>query len=618
MENHDPSAAGYRWLKTEHPDLDFWGIKSPLPWPNEKGEKIERKNHFPFRDLLEGIDRLRAGGKEWKADWGAVETFLGRGEELNAALERSDFARALRMLDELETLRPGTPYRAFNSAFILRAQGDWAGALAAAIAATERAPTLEYLWMRRGDLHEHEEQGRDAIFCYRKALALLPGHPQALDSLARLGAMSKMTFHHPDGTHKVQYFTPDEFHRYVAENAANTAPEDPQLRSLLRQFRESTSGEDALAVIDRILDGNPSDRQLLRVYRADALRVLGRLDDASDLVGQVIIEEPTLAEAHYVNAWCEYEMGYTKEGDKEIERVLEIDPNHNYAIQCHLHFTERKDDPKMVETLCDWGKEHGSWRAYWLAAFHASNRNDHATALRCAEAAYRLAPQERDALFFYASALNNMNEGEHTAALIHPRLPEAKGDFELKYVFAGAMKKLGLRDEAIRVLRELLEEENEITVEFKGWAQHFLDELTGLVAQGEVDLDFHPGTDVLRREIWIGDDEGPKKGLIFAGVSVPVERAVQMEPAPGYTGSTGSIAVYLHGQNAELDPVSLGWFRAHEIEFAAGKPLMTIRVTEHKKLEATALQGTRRLPVTWSMYRVPSMETEGAPPPAAS
>ena len=87
-----------------------------------------------------------------------------------------------------------------------------------------------------------------------------------------------------------------------------------------------------------------------------------------------------------------------------------------------------------------------------------------------------------------------------------------------------------------------------------------------------------------------------------------------MEPAPGYTGSTGSVAVYMHGYNAELDPVSLGWFRAHEIDFSAEKPQMIISVSEQKKLEATARQGTRRLPITWSLYRVPSMETEGQKP----
>ena len=238
-------------------------------------------------------------------------------------------------------------------------------------------------------------------------------------------------------------------------------------------------------------------------------------------------------------------------------------------------------------------KENGSWRAFWLASIYTGDVfRDSVGALRHAETAYRLAPQERDALFNYANCLNNMQEGEHTAALIHPRLPEAKGDHELKYVFAGAMNRLGLRDEAIRVLREIQVEGSDMTVEFCRWVQRFLDELTGLLAQGEIDPQFHPGTDVLQRNIWLGDDEGPKTDFMPAGVGLPLERLVQMTPAPKHVGTTGSICVYMHGSNAELDPLSLGWFRAHEIDFrAAEKPMMMIYVTGQRKLEANRAAG---------------------------
>ena len=85
-----------------------------------------------------------------------------------------------------------------------------------------------------------------------------------------------------------------------------------------------------------------------------------------------------------------------------------------------------------------------------------------------------------------------------------------------------------------------------------------------------------------------------------------------MTPAPGFTGSTGGLAVFQQGTSTVLEPLSLGWFRAHEIDFAAAEsPLMMIAVTKHGKVEASAKQGERRLPVTWGLYRVPSMETDG-------
>ncbi len=605
-------APAYRWLKAEHVDLAFWRIHSPLPWPAEDQTKIDPKKGFPFEKLLEGIRRLRADPKRWKEEWGAVETFLQRGESLNDTLEEGDFASGLRVLDEMERLRPGTAYCAFNRAFVLRTQGDKVGALASSIIASERAPKLEYVWMRRGDLHEDLEQKKDAIFCFRKALALLPNHPQALEGLARLGAMAKLTLQMPDGTHEVRYMTHEEFTRSTRENIARCTPGDPRLRSLLRQFREARNAELATVAIGRILDDNPPDALLLRAWRADALRMQKRIPEARKALRAIFDEHSNHPEALYTLAWCNFDEGLNDEGWENIHMALVSDPNHEKALQVLFNIGPQNTDPEVVASLTLWGVENNSWRAFWWACFHATSLGDKAGALRCAETAYRMAPDERETLFHYANCLNNADEGEHLAALVHPRLPVCKGDYLLKYIFAGAMKKLGLKDEAIRVLREALTEESDITVEWRGILQHFLDELTGLLAEGEIDPELHPGTDTLRRAIWVGTDVGPKTEIIPPGVAVPAGRPVKMLPAPGFTGSTGSMAVYQHGTSTALEPLSLGWFRAHEIDFAAAEqPLMMITVTERKKLEAVVKQGERRLPVTWTLYRVPSMETEG-------
>lgn len=613
--NPEPAPkTGYRWLKAEHPDLGFWGIPSPMPWPAEEKGKIDTKDHFPFARLLVGIQRLRADGKQWKDEWGKVETFLQRGDALNALLEAGDIEAVVVMLTELEALRPGTAYCAFNTAFALSVLGDAGGALAAAIKATERAPKIENLWMRRGDMHEKQGQDKDAIFCFRKALALLPNHQQATEGLARLGALTKLTMQFPDGTHRDQYFTHAEFAGYVRENTAKSAPEDPMLRVMEKQFRESGNGEGALVTVDRILSGSPPDALLLKAHRADALRLLKRMDEAEAQIARILEEDPRHAQALYVRAWCEFDTGRNEEGWESINEALWSDPNHEKAVGVRFQVGAQNTRPELIAELCAWARVRGSWRGYWWASVHASTIGNEAAALQCAEAAYKLAPQERDVLFFYANCLNNMNEGEHTAALIHPRLPEVKGDFTLKYIFAGAMKKLGLPEEAIRVLREALAEQSDATVEWRGWGQHFLDELLGLIAQGDIDPELHPHTGTLRRSLWIGDDQGPQTEFLPSGMVIPMERPVKMEPPPGFAGSTGSVALYQHGTNAEMEPVSLGWFRAHEIDFSeTERPMMIIRVTEKKKLEATVRQGTRRLPVTWSLYRVPSMETERAP-----
>ena len=90
---------------------------------------------------------------------------------------------------------------------------------------------------------------------------------------------------------------------------------------------------------------------------------------------------------------------------------------------------------------------------------------------------------------------------------------------------------------------------------------------------------------------------------------------VTMTPAdPAQT--TGSLHFLLHSEVGTLDPLSLGWFRVHEIDYPTGpKPEFTLRIDKKGKAEGRARQGDRRLPVTWSLYRVPSMETEKPPEP---
>lgn len=605
------------WLKAEHPDLLFWGIKSPLPWPAEDDKKPDPKEDFPFHLLLQGIERLRAAGRARDEKWDKVRIFLERGEELHTALEAGELLKTLRILDELEALRPGTAFCAFNRAFVLRALGDKKAALAAAKQATRRAPMLEHIWMRCGELHEemktpaHDEK---AIQCFRQALTLLPNHQQAVEGLVRLRAMVRVDETMPDKSRRTRFFLPEQFLKYMMANVARQQPDDPYLRSLLKQFHRPHEATVALAILDRILAGSPPDKTALLIQRADTLRMLKRVKEAEHILAPFIADEGEVhAEALYVQAWCHFDSGRNDKGWDCIQDVLLLDPNHQKAIQCKFNIGLKNKNPQTIEKLSKWAEKKKSWRGHWVASVQASSLGDNEAALRCAEAAYKLAPKERDALFLYANCLNNMGEGEHTAALVHPRLPEAKGDFFLKFVFAGAMKKLGLPEVAIRVLREALEEESDMPEKWRQNIQHFLDVLTGLIVVSEVDLDFHPNTSTLRREVWAGGDEGPDTPLLRSGVAVPLERQVRLEPRPGYTGTTASLGIYHHNHHTELEPLSLGWFQAHEIDFSAGElPVMTITASKRKKLEATARQGERRLPVTWTLYRVPSMENDPA------
>ena len=610
-----PDTKSYRWCRIDHPERAFWGVPEKLPWPAEAVGNPDPKVRYPAGDMREGVRRLHSeGGAEWNDQWAALETFLDRGDELSELIESGEIDSALRILDELESLRPGTGYCPFNRAFLLRVRGDMPAARSAAITASERAPKIEWVWMCRGELHEQLKEEKDAIFCFRKALALLPNHQRALEGLVRNGAMCRLETILPDGTRRVSYHTQEDFHRKIAADIAQHPPDSPTLRLAIPQFlagSKTTQADLALLAIDRILLGSPPDATAMRVVRADALRLLKRFEEAHEVLDQISKDDPAYASAIYVRAWCCFDEGLARQGWLHIEEALAADPNHEKAIMVKFGIGSQAK-PGTIVRVTAWAEEHKSWRGFYCAALQCSTDKDPVGCLRWAEAAYRLAPHERDALFIYANSLNNAQEGEYTAALIHPQLPKLKGDFLLKFIFAGAMNKLGLKDEAVRVLREALDESGDgMKDEYRAMIQESHDELSGLLARGDIEVEFFPRTEVLRRDLWIATDEGPQSCFVCSGQPAPQQRDVMLNPPPGYTGSTGSLSFALHSESSAFDPVSLGWFRVHELDYAGGpQPAFTLRVTKTGKIEGLARQGDRRLPVTWSLYRVPSMETE--------
>jgi tetratricopeptide (TPR) repeat protein len=615
----DTNTKTYRWMRIKHPERHFWGVPERMPWPVECEVETDRTAGYQAGDMREGLRRLRAeGDDEWTDEWAALEEFCDRGDELSGMLEKGETEEAIAMLDEMEELRPGTGYCPFNKAFLLRSGKDIEGALACSIEATKRAPGVEWIWMQRAQLHVELNQEAEAITCYRKALGILPKHQQALDGLSKLGALHKLEMVYPDGTIRVAYYTPEDFRKKMAADIANAPLTDPNLRSCVEQmlkYEQGHKADIALLALDRLLSGTPPDVEALRIKKANALRLLKRFEEAHEILDDVtnLGDEPN-AEALYVQAWCYFDEKLTRMGWDLIDLALKADRNHQKAIMVKFGVGS-KAKPDTVEKLVVWAEENQSWRAYYCAAVQCSTAKNQAGCLKWAEKAYRLAPEERDALFLYANSLNHAEEMEHSAALVHPRLPKCKGDYALKFIFAGAMEKLGLREEAIRVLREALDEGRvEMQSDMKEECERALAQYTGMLATSEIDPEFFPNTMALRREIWTATDAGPQQMIFGTGKAAPFSIEIRMEPPPGYTGSTGSLGFMLHGGNSELEPVNFGWFRTHEIDYTvAERPRFILRVSRHGKLEGMAIQSNRSLPVTWSLYRVPSVETENLP-----
>ena len=612
----------WSWKNIAHPERAFWGLPERLPWPDEASDKPDPHVMFPAGDMREGIRRLhRSAPGEWNDTWARLQKFCDTGDSIGDALEHGDLRGAIEQIRALESFRPGTAYCPFNTAALLKALGDTAGARASYILATERGPDIEWLWMRRGELHEELKEKDEATACYRKALALLPKHREAILGLCRLGHFAILTVTNPDGTKEDRVVERAVFNRRVIADLQQTPPAEPHLRESLRQFLESGDGELALTAAERILSGNPPDRTALTIQRADALRLCKRYEEAEDLLDEILTAEENAA-ACYVHAWCAFDQKWGDTGWQYIEDTLAADPNHQQAIQVKFGIGTGQKDPAGAVAKCTaWAEENHSWRACYCAAMQCATSGDKAGTLRWSEAAYRMAPHERDALFFYANSLNNAGEGEHTAALLHPRLPETKGDYLLKYIFAGAMHKLGLKDEAIRILRLALEESaaaprgTAIAVkgDIRGMITTFLDMLLGHTAKGDIKAELIPGTDTLSRGLWHATDAGPTSSLAQGGIPLPLDRHFDMAPPEGYTGDTATLSFSLHSEASTQTPLTLGWWRIGDLDYTTpGHPLPRFHLTIAKDgtLTGRAYQNDRPLPITWSLYRTPSLDQE--------
>ncbi len=602
-----------RWRRCDHPERGFLNVPERVPWPAE-GKEPDPKERFPGDVLYEGMQRLRAqGGDEWTPEWEAFMKFIDETEEMETFVREGRSLEAVRKLEELERIHAGSGFVPFNRAFFLQTFGDLDGARDAAVEATERAPKVEWIWMRRAELHEALDEEKEATFCFRRALSLLPTNQLAFEGLCRTGDMLKVTRKRPDGEVEFRYQSRKDFRREQTKVLSELPATDPGLRKDLRQLFEIGEWEMALMVVNRILSTRPPDVEELQVKKASALRRLGRFREAHAVLDGVHLSGSALAEAHFERAFCFFGEKANERAWKRIDRALEADPNHQHAIMVKFRLKSENHDNAVISRVAAWAAEHGSWRGYFCASVQASTLKDRKQALEMAEQAYRLAPHERDAVFIYATALNNMDESEYTAALLHPRLPAIQGDYQLKYVFAGAMKKLGLPEEARRVLEEALAESRDIPLEWRENLQSFRDNLAGLQAESEVEADRFPGTEVLSREIWHATDEGPKQLFIEAGRPLPVTQDFTIPLPADWPHSTVSWQLTMHSQHGDAEPATLGWFRLHELDFSAQDAppaILHVRVTKEGVLKACGSQGERRLPVTWSLYRAPSMEQE--------
>jgi tetratricopeptide (TPR) repeat protein len=604
--NSATAAKPYRWVEIRHEDLDFYNVPRPLPWPRGADTRIPADGDFPFRTLVEGIRLLLADeGAPPNPIWRRLAEIVEAGEELAEAFEAADLDRAEKILDRLDDLHPGCPFVYFNKAFVVRQRGDKTEALHLYQAAVDAAPNLEFLWMRLGEVAEELGKNRLAISAYRKAQSLLAPHPQALEGLARLGAMKRVEHLDEAGEREIVYVTAKEFERIIHAELAALDHDRARLRALLDQLLAGNDGRLAVAAAEKLLALTPNDFEAQRAL-AEAWRLAGNAEQAEACLQPCLAREPHDAWCHYLLAWVRFDQKDPAAGWALIDRALALDPNLQPAIVAKFGLHPGQNDPRREERVAAWAAENKSYQGFLLCSIQARDRGDARAALGYARQAYELAPDHQIVLLQYTGLLGQTGEKEWMAALTKRMLTAGKGDYQVKYQFANALHDLGLNEEAVNVLRRVLAEETGVPLEWREAIGARIEQWSGLVAASEVPLELI-GEGILRRPVVLVLDREETRELVPAGAPLPQRKVIQLNLRQSVT----SIALAFEQGYARgtLGPVRLGYFFVEGIEpGAAVHPDIRLTVTEEGTLQVGARQGERRLPVKWSLYPEPAAE----------
>ena len=88
-------AKPYRWVETQHDDLDFYHVPRPFPWPRTAEFNVDADKDFPFRTLLDGIVLLLADEDDPPLPiWRRLAEVIEAGEDLGGAFEAAICALA--------------------------------------------------------------------------------------------------------------------------------------------------------------------------------------------------------------------------------------------------------------------------------------------------------------------------------------------------------------------------------------------------------------------------------------------------------------------------------------------------------------------------------------------
>ena len=591
--------APFSWIDCPAWELDFFALPHRIPWPAGVPEEDAKKQPFDAGNLLRGIELLEEHEPAAAAPWSGFLNAAEHIENLNEALQDSEYVQAAESLAAIEREHPGTPFRMFHSAFLERQNGRDAEALALYEQAAQKAPGLGFIWSHFGGMLGEAGRRDEAVAAFRNALQSNPNDPLALEGLVQLRVAVKL-FKDPKDPKSVIYLPVEQYRTMSAQQIEALAKEPDQLVSFGEfHLQQGHTPEVAVQALEKALEVRPSHPRTM-VALAAGYRTAGQHERALELLKNVTEIEPS-------NPWGFFHLAQAcnTAGDKAgetsaLDRVLALDPNFQPAIGIRFGIDPANPSKETEDRIAAFGAEKGSWMALLIASSVARDRGDLAASQDCAERAHGLNPDAEEVLLHLSSILADTKDAQKLADIIEPAVRLGKYTKRLDWNYAQALRHLDRTGEAIALLRDAASAEG-TPQDFKQAAAVTIDFWNGLLADGGVKLEVHRSP-ALRRPVLLALDDGDGGVILGGGKALPAEHRFPFRTAAA--GDTQARVRLQQGQTGgDPAPTPLGMFTVSGIRAGAGGPTNIecfVGATNDGTLRFGAMQDGRKLQVVWS------------------
>lgn len=587
------------WIECPAWELDFFALPHRIPWPSDVPPENATKAPFDAASLLRAIETLEETDPGSAGPWTGFLNAAEHIQDLNEAMQDSEYVQAAELLDNIEKAHPGSPFRLFHSAFLERQNGRDAEALAMYQAAAEKAPALGFLWSHVGGMLGEAGRREEAIEAFKKALESNPNDQMALDGLVQFRVAVKL-FRDPKDPKSVVYVPVEQYRQMVAQQIEPLSKEPDQLVAFAEhQLREGLTPEIGVQALEKALEIRPNHARTMVALGA-AYRMTGQNERAIEMLRRVTELEPQ-------NPWGFFHLAQAcnAAGDKAgetqaLDSVLALDPNFQQAIGIRFGIDPANPSAEVEQKIASFAKEKNAWMAFLVASSIARDRNDLATSQKWSERAYAIKPDSEEVLLHFSSILADNKDAEKLAEAIEPAVRLGKYSKRLDWNYAQALKQLDRTTEAIALLRDAAAAEG-APADFKQAAAVTIDFWHGLLANGEVLLETHRAG-ALRRPILLTLEDGDGGVILGGGKPLPADHKF-----PFRTKAAGDTEVTVRFQQGQTGsdpaPLALGGFTISGIRPAAGGPTNIecfAGATPEGALRFGAMQDGRKLQVAWS------------------